>query len=147
MHHWPAGRWAGDQVMWDGLLHVSAGWQLSAWVPHSPLGDLSSPRGLAGLLSCWSQGYKHSKREQAPDGDIQVSACVVCTNILLLKANWVAKPKVRVDGSHQGRRFWDLLQPFSENSLLSYLFGRRNVSLPFKINNPVFPPIPSVPSC
>lgn len=75
------------------------------------------PRGLAGLLSCWSQGYKRSKREQAPEGDIQVSSCVVCATVLLLKANRVAKPKVGVDGSHRGHRFWDLLQPFSENSL------------------------------
>lgn len=30
---------------------------------------------------------------------------------------------------------------------LSYLFGKRNVSLPFKVNNLAFLPIPSFPSC
>ena len=56
MHHWPAGRWAGDWLIWDGLLPVSVGWQLSAWVAPSPLGGPPSPSRLAGSFSHWSQG-------------------------------------------------------------------------------------------
>lgn len=97
INQWPAGRWAGDQAILGGLLHMSAGWQLSAWVAHSPQGGLSSPSRLSGSPSCWSWLQGHQERLVH---DIQVSSCVMCANVLLAKASHLAK--LSVWGNYQG---------------------------------------------
>lgn len=78
---------------------------------------ISHPPG--GWLACCHAGLRVTSiaRENRPQTAIFKSLLVSCANVLLLKANRMAKPKVGVDGSHRGHRFWDLLQPFSENSL------------------------------
>lgn len=83
------------------------------WVVcHLPVGWLA--RCHAGLK------VTSPERENISVGDIQVSPCVMCANVLLLKANPVAKPEVRVGGSYHGHGLWDLFQSFSAHTLLLF---------------------------
>lgn len=111
---WLAGelvtRWSGmafcvclQAGSWQLGISFSSGWSLI-------------PSGLAGPLSCWSQGDKHINREKFPLHDSQIPSCVMRVNVLLIKASQVAKLGVIVGGSYQGRGFWDLL-PSSANHL------------------------------
>lgn len=149
VHHWPTGGQTGDQVIWDGPLYVSAGQQLSNWVSHSPLGGLSSSSKLVGSFSCWSRGYQH-KREQASVGDIQVSSRVMFADVLLTEASRQSVWKGTTKGMDSGPGIVAAIfckQSATPIFFLSFLFQRRNVSIPFKISNLVFPPISSCPSC
>lgn len=139
INQWPAGRWAGDQVILDGPLHVPAGWQLSAWVSHSPQGGLSSPSRLSGSPLCCSRLQGHQERTVHY---IQVSSCVMCDNVLLAKASPLAKLAVCVGTTKASR--W-LLEPFFVRSLprpsffLPYHFGRRNRS-PYTVKQTLLSP-------
>lgn len=77
-------------MIWDGLLRVclqagsrqlgvsfSSGWSLI-------------PGGLAGPLSCWSQGDRRINREQVPLRESQVSSCIMRVNVLLVEASQVS---------------------------------------------------------
>lgn len=98
-------------------MYVSPGWQLPAWVSHSPSGGLASLSRLTGSLSCWSQGYKCANERTV--SDIQVSSCVMNAKVQLAKARQpCAKLTVGVEGNYEGLiPSWELLQPFSVNNL------------------------------
>ena len=118
MHYWLAGRWAGDWLIWDGLLPVSVGWQLSGWAAPPPLGDLPSPAGwLAPPPSVLR--VTSTERENSSQRAIFESLLVSC---VLIPSGSNSQPVVGVGGNAQGHGFWWVIVKANFSKLSATLF-------------------------